>query len=443
MAPAAFTVKLNALQATRKLIYVGAIMQLSKFGKKFCGESATVSLMDDLGEALTVNPNLLFMGGGNPARIPAAEAIFQNALHHILADETKVHKMLGVYQSPQGDPEFLEGIALLLSRQFGWDLSAKNIAVANGSQSAFSVLFNLFAGEYEAGGFKRVQLPLVPEYVGYEDVGFSQDFFRANLPDLEYIGDYAFKYHVDFEKLNLNEDTGLLCVSRPTNPTGNVLTDEEVERLAALAEQQGIPFIIDAAYGAPFPNIVFSEAKPFWSPNTILVLSLSKLGLPGARTGIVVANENVIDAFVRANTILSLACGNLGPAIAKEMLRDNEMLRLSTNIVPPFYYESAQQAIKWVQKYFTDLPYRIHNAEGAIFLWLWFEGLPISSRELYDRLKKRGVLVLAGEHFFVGLQEAWQHQYECIRVTYCQDPKVVHRGIQIIAEEVRAAYHDA
>ncbi|MEX1031891.1 MAG: valine--pyruvate transaminase [Cellvibrionaceae bacterium] len=415
-------------------------MQLSKFGKKFCGDSATVSLMDDLGEALTNNPELLFMGGGNPARIPAAEAIFQNALHHILADQGKTHKMLGIYQSPQGDPEFLQGIALLLSTQFGWNITARNIAVANGSQSAFSVLFNLFAGEYQDNGFKRVQLPLVPEYVGYEDVGFADDFFRGNLPLVEYTGDNSFKYHVDFDSLTITPDTGLLCVSRPTNPTGNVLTDAEVERLASLAEQHNIPFILDGAYGTPFPNIIFTTAKPYWSPNTILVLSLSKLGLPGARTGIVVANEDVIDAFVKANTILSLACGNLGPAMAKEMLRDNELLRLCDEVVRPFYFQSAQQAIQWIHESFAGLPYRIHNAEGAIFLWLWFEGLPITSRELYQRLKKRGVLVLAGENFFVGLQEDWQHQYECIRLTYCQDPKVVRRGIEIIAEEVSAAY---
>lgn len=415
-------------------------MRLSKFGEKFSGQSATVSLMDDLGEALTVNPNLLFMGGGNPARIPAAEAIFQNALHHILADGEKTHKLLGVYQSPQGDPEFLEGIAQLLSKQFGWSLTSKHIAVANGSQSAFSVLFNLFAGEYTDNSCKRVQLPLVPEYVGYEDVGFCEDFFLATRPELEMREGKTFKYHVDFERLKLGADTGLMCISRPTNPTGNVLTDGEVERLAALAEERDIPFIIDGAYGTPFPNIIFTEARPYWSPNTILVLSLSKLGLPGARTGIVVANEEVIEAFVRANTIMSLACGNLGPAIGKEMLRDNELLRLSNEIVQPFYAEAAQRAIQWAHESFAGLPYRIHSAEGAIFLWLWFEGLPITSRELYQRLKKRGLLVLAGEDFFVGLKEEWQHRHECIRVTYCQDPKVVRQGIEIIAEEVKAAY---
>lgn len=418
-------------------------MELSKFGRKFCGDSATVSLMDDLGEAMTVNPNLLFMGGGNPARIPAAEAIFQNALHHVLADENKVHKMLGVYQSPQGDPEFLEGIALLLSRRFGWQLSANNVAVANGSQSAFSVLFNLFAGEYENSASKQVQLPLVPEYVGYEDVGFCADFFRATVPYIEYAGKHSFKYHVNFDKLELDSRTGLLCISRPTNPTGNVLTDGEVERLAALAEQHKVPFVIDGAYGTPFPNIIFNEAKPYWSPNTILVLSLSKLGLPGARTGVVVANEEVIQAFARANTILSLASGNLGPALAKELLRDNELLRLSDEVVRPFYLNAVRDATDWAHQALAGLPYRIHHAEGAIFLWLWFEGLPITSKELYQRLKTRGVLVLAGENFFVGMQEEWQHKHECIRITYCQDAKVVRQGLEIIADEVRKAYESS
>ncbi|MDI5434805.1 hypothetical protein MJM45_29760, partial [Salmonella enterica subsp. enterica serovar Kentucky] len=37
-----------------------------------------------------------------------------------------------------------------------------------------------------------------------------------------------FKYHVDFEHLHIGEETGMICVSRPTNPTGNVITDEEL-----------------------------------------------------------------------------------------------------------------------------------------------------------------------------------------------------------------------
>ncbi|SQD00663.1 class I and II aminotransferase [Escherichia coli] len=60
------------------------------------------------------------------------------------------------------------------------------------------------------------------------------------------------------------EETGMICVSRPTNPTGNVITDEELLKLDALANQHGIPLVIDNAYGVPFPGIIFSEARPLW-----------------------------------------------------------------------------------------------------------------------------------------------------------------------------------
>ena len=44
---------------------------------------------------------------------------------------------------------------------------------------------------------------------------------------------------------------GAICCSRPTNPTGNVLTDGEMARLDTLAQEHGIPLIIDNAYGIP------------------------------------------------------------------------------------------------------------------------------------------------------------------------------------------------
>ena len=418
-------------------------MKLSKFGTKFTGESATVSLMDDLGEALNVNPNLLFMGGGNPAAIPAAEAVYQQALKNIAANPDTIRKVLGTYQSPQGDPVLLRDLAAYFNRRLGWSISEKNIAIANGSQSAFSVLFNLFAGEYEHGVEKKVELPLVPEYVGYADLGFSQAFFTAHKPTIELLDDHCFKYHVDLDALQVGANSGLLCISRPTNPTGNVLTDAEVERLSVLAQQSDIPLLIDGAYGMPFPSIIFTEAKPFFNSNTILVLSLSKLGLPGARTGIVVASPDVIDAFTRANTILNLAMGNIGPALLKELLHGDQLTRLSNNIIRPFYQTGAEQACRWISEAFGDLPYYYHKPEGAFFLWLWFKDLPIPSRELYQRLKQRGLLVLAGEDFFVGLDKSWQHQYECIRLTYCQPPEVIKQGINLLADEVRNIYQAA
>lgn len=417
-------------------------MKLSAFGDKFSASTGIVELMDDLGTALNGNPDMIFMGGGNPGRIPEAEAIFKKRLEAVLQDPQQLHSLMGIYQSPQGEKLFLNQIAGLLRNEFGWDVSERNIAISNGSQPAFFILYNMLAGTMTDGTHRSIHLPLAPEYIGYTDIGLSEQFFTATRPEIELLDERMFKYHVDFSKLEITEQTAAMCVSRPTNPTGNVLTDNEVEHLDDIAQAADIPLIIDGAYGLPFPGILFNDAKPHWNQNTILVLSLSKLGLPGVRTGIVVASEELIQAFSNANTVVSLACGNFGPTIARELFRTGEILSLSRQLIKPFYDQAATQAVKWFKESFGDVPYRIHKPEGAMFLWLWFDGIPISSQELYERLKRRGVLVVPGHNFFPGMDQAWRHQQECIRVSYAQDGDTVRKGIALIAEEVAKAYKE-
>ena len=363
-------------------------MKLSVFGEKFTRDSGIVGLMDDLGTALVDNPDMIMMGGGNPGRLPEAEAIFQQRLEAVMADPEKRHRLFGLYQSPRGDQEFRSEIAAFLKKQFGWKLTANNVAISNGSQSAFFVLLNMFAGEMPDGTRQSIHLPLTPEYLGYADSGLSEEFFTATRPEIELLEDHLFKYHVDFSRLELGRRAGALCVSRPTNPTGNVLTDEEVAHLDEIARERDIPLIIDGAYGLPFPNIMFTEATPHWNENTILTLSLSKLGLPGVRTGIIVAREEIIHAYANANGIVNLACGNIGPAIATGLFRSGEILTLTQDHVTPFYKQRAQDTVNAFRKVLGDLPYHIHKPEGAFFLWLWFEGLPISSQEVVRTAEK-------------------------------------------------------
>jgi len=415
-------------------------MKLSVFGEKFTNDSGIVELMDDLGSSLFNNPDMIMMGGGNPGRLPEAEDIFRHSLEKVLGDPRTRHELFGLYQPPKGNLAFRKEVANYLRHQFGWQLSADNVAVANGSQSAFFVLFNMFAGEMPDGARRTIHLPLTPEYLGYADSGLCEDFFSATRPEIELLDDKLFKYRVDFSQLDPGPQAGALCVSRPTNPTGNVLTDAEIRHLDELARQQGIPLIVDGAYGLPFPNILFTSASPHWNENTILVLSLSKLGLPGVRTGIIIAREDIIEAYANANGIVNLACGNIGPAIATELFRSGEIQNLTRKYITPFYRQRAHKTVDAFREALGDLPYRIHKPEGAFFLWLWFDGLPITSQELYERLKKRGVLVVPGHHCFFGMKGEWPHRHECIRVSYVQDEAQVLQGVRMIAEEVRRVY---
>jgi len=415
-------------------------MKVSRFGQKVAVQSGIGQLMDDLGAALAGGPEVLMLGGGNPAHIPEVEAHFRRGMAALLADGDRFERAVGDYGPPQGNVEFIDAVASLLRDRLGWDIGPHNVALTNGSQTAFFILFNLFAGPYEDGTCRKVLFPLTPEYIGYCDVGLQRDLFTACKPRIERLDEHVFKYHIDFDRLDVTGDVGAVCVSRPTNPSGNVLTDGELEKLSELAGGRGVPLIIDNAYGVPFPHIVFTEAEPLWNDNTIVCMSLSKLGLPATRTGIVIARPEVVEMVARVNAVMSLAPGSMGTALATDLVRSGEIIRLGRDVIRPFYEAKARRTLAQVHEFFRGLDYRVHRPEGAFFLWLWLPGLPITSRQLYERLKQRNVLVVPGHYFFPGLAEPWTHTDECLRVSYAQNDNTVTAGLQIIAEEVRHAY---
>lgn len=420
-------------------------MKLSAFGRKFTQDAGITSLMDDLGNALASGQDYIMMGGGNPGHVPEVQELLRQRLLELVADEDQLRHLVGVYDPPQGEKRFIASLADLLNREFGWGLTPDHIALTNGSQSAFFMLFNMFAGDYGQGACKQILFPLAPEYIGYADAGLTPELFRAVRPTISKTGPHEFKYHIDFDALEITPDVGAICVSRPTNPTGNVLTDEEMQRLEALAREHDVPLIVDGAYGMPFPHLLFTEATPHWNDHLILCLSLSKFGLPAARTGIVIAAPEVIRALSGINAIINLSTGSFGPMLVEPLVRSGEIIRLSREIVMPFYRERMQRAVKVLQDALGNgCDWYLHRPEGAMFLWLWFPGLPIDSLTLYRRLKARGVLVVSGHYFFPGLPEDdWRHRHECVRVTYSQDPEQVEAGLRIIAEEVLAAYRAA
>lgn len=414
--------------------------RLSSFGERFSGSTGILELMKDLSEP-PADPRSPFcmLGGGNPAIIPEVTAAWEDSLQTLIRDEGFA-RLIGAYDSSAGPAGFREAIAELFATTYGWPITALNVAVVNGSQIAAYYLLNMFSGSFPDGRRRKILLPVVPEYIGYADQGLEADCFSGRRPGIEMRGERSFKYRVDFDGLAIDDSIGALCVSRPTNPTGNVLTDDEVRTLAALAGERGIPLILDNAYGLPFPGIIFREAAPIWNADIVLCMSLSKIGLPALRSGIVIARPELVDALSATNAIVSLATGSLGPAIAEGLLRSGRLIKLSREVVGPYYAAKSKRALETVARELGNLPWAAHESEGAIFLWLWFKDVPVPSRELYLRLKARNVIVLPSESFFFGLDGDWKHSRECVRVNYSGSEELFARGIRIMGEELRKIY---
>ena len=120
-------------------------MNFSDFGRHFSGYSGITHLMDDLSEGLA-QQGVVMLGGGNPASIPEVLAVFDRCLEK-LQQSGELTRTLANYDGPQGNNSFIEALAGFFRQQYGWNISSKNIALTHGSQSAFFILFNSFAGK--------------------------------------------------------------------------------------------------------------------------------------------------------------------------------------------------------------------------------------------------------------------------------------------------------
>jgi valine--pyruvate aminotransferase len=383
-------------------------------------------------------PGSLMLGGGNPARIAEVEHVFRRELRRLADEDELIGRWGASYSAPEGDIRCREALADLLRTTYGWPVSRANIALTPGSQAAFFMLFNAFAGPSRQGEARSVWLPFTPEYIGYADVGVNGPIIRGAASRIQELGENLFKYRLDPAALEHAADIGAICLSCPTNPTGNVVTVDELALVDQVARRAGVPLILDCAYGLPFPNIVYVDARPFWNDNVILCLSLSKLGLPALRTGIVIASEAVITLLGSMMAAMNLAPPSIGPALIESLVRSSEILIVAETIVRPHYAQRAQHALAWVREAFIGFDWRVHVPEGAFFLWIWFPNLPIPSWELYERLRARGLYVLSGHHFFPPASGEDLHRRECIRVNYSQSPRVVQRGLEMIADEIRS-----
>ncbi len=64
------------------------------------------------------------------------------------------------------------------------------------------------------------------------------------------------------------------------------------------------------------------------------------------------------------NGIISLALGGIGPAMMCEMIKRQDLLRLSETVIKPFYYQRVQETIAIIRRYLPEERCLIHKPEG-------------------------------------------------------------------------------
>lgn len=416
---------------------------LTQFGIQMSNLTGVRAIMKDIIETLRAGQGQEFinLSAGNPVILPEVEQLWRDCTAQLLASP-EYGEVVCRYGSSQGYQPLIEAIAKDFNRRYGLNLSDRNILITPGSQSIYFYAANAFGGYTTSGELKQIVLPLSPDYTGYGGVSLTPEAVVAYKPTLD-IDEKAhrFKYRPDFSQLTITEQTGCVIFSRPCNPTGNVLTDEEVQKIAALAAPYNVPVLIDSAYAPPFPALNFTEMTPIFGDNIVHCMSLSKAGLPGERIGVAIGDPQVIGVLESFQTNLCIHSSRYGQAIARAAIASGALAEISTTIIRPYYQQKFDVLENTLDSSIPqELPWLLHRGEGAIFAWLWLQDLPITDWELYQQLKKVGVIAVPGSSFFPGLQEDWSHKQQCLRISLTATNEEIEIGMQRLAKVIQQVY---
>jgi aspartate/methionine/tyrosine aminotransferase len=309
-------------------------------------------------------------------------------LRELLADDPeKIDQLLSTelnYAYANGNPDLRQHIASLYD-----GAAPDNVLVTVGAIEAnYNTICALLGPQKEI-------IVMLPNYMQIWGVAKNHDL-KLNTFSLREENDWA----PDLDELEsvLTPQTKLIAICNPNNPTGRILSEEEMNGIIGLADRVGAWILADEVY-AGAERVTDEQAPSFYGryDKVIAVGSLSKAyGLPGLRTGWAVGPTEIIDriwawheyttlsATVLANQLAAMA---LSPEVRPRLIqRTRDYIRRGYPVLE-----------SWLESHEGMFSLRPPDAAAIAFVRYHLE---INSSELVDRLRReKNVLVVPGDHF--------------------------------------------
>jgi len=309
------------------------------------------------------------------------------ATEELVDDPKVIEELLSTglnYPQTNGSIELRERIAALYK-----GATPDNVQVTTGAaQANYTTILTVLEPDDEI-------LVMLPNYM--QIWGAAKNLgFRVKTFSLREGLDWA----VDLDELEraISNKTKLIAVCNPNNPTGHILTTEEIDAIIAAASRVGAWLLADEVY-AGAERLTDEFTPSFWGryERVLAINSLSKAyGLPGLRIGWVVAPAQTVeeiwarqDYITISTTMLSnkLAAYALSPQVRSRILaRTREYIRKG--------YDNFEC---WYMKH-DDL-FSLVPPQAAAIAFVHYH-TNINSTELCKRLiHEQKTFVVPGDHF--------------------------------------------
>jgi len=264
---------------------------------------------------------------------------------------------------------------------------ADQILVTTGAIEANFLVFNtlLEPGDHVVAVYPAYQqLYSVPKAIGCE---VSPWQIRAGSN-----GKNGFAYDLDFLETLVTEQTRMIVINTPHNPTGAMLSTAELQRIYRLAESIGAWVLCDEAYRwIEVPGgKAFGPPMIDFGPLGISIGTVSKpFGLPGLRLGWMAAPPDVIAQCWAMRDYLSLSPGKLSDALARLAFKHREKIIARNRAIIATNLELAKE---WVAANADILSWQ--PPQGGLLALLQYQ-LDLPSRVLADKLATDYSVMLA------------------------------------------------
>ncbi|MCC6791199.1 MAG: aminotransferase class I/II-fold pyridoxal phosphate-dependent enzyme [Thermomicrobiales bacterium] len=261
--------------------------------------------------------------------------------------------------------------------------SPEEILVTTGAIEANYLLFNtlLDAGDH-----------IVTIYPAYQQLYAVAQAIGCDVSLWKLREEHQFRYDLDELERLVTPKTKLIVVNTPHNPTGAMLSAEQLRRVYDLAESFGAWLMCDEAYrwldlpgGEPM-------APPIrdYGHRGISVGTFSKpFGLPGLRIGWIAGPEEIVKACWAARDYISLSPGKLNDKLAQIALANRERIIARNHAIVT---ENMATAERWFAEN-ADLVTWTPPRAGLLALMTYNVAVP--SKELSDRLAGEYSVMLA------------------------------------------------
>jgi aspartate/methionine/tyrosine aminotransferase len=206
-------------------------------------------------------------------------------------------------------------------------------------------------------------------------------------------------YRLDIDSLaaRLTPRTKLLSLTYPHNPTGQMLTRAELERIISLVEAHGCTLLMDETYR----EMAYGEVLPIaadLSPRAISVSSLSKTyGLPGIRLGWLMTRDAALfETLLAAKEQIFIANSVVDEEIAYQFLlhKAAHLSRIRAQI---------DQHLRIMQTWFAtpDCPLEWIEPQGGVVCFPRIKpSLPVDVDRFYQVLMEHYQTMVGPGHWF-------------------------------------------